>query len=160
MFLLILSFLFCYAISVQKFTFHFLLRPCWRGEGVYHLAGVCRGAQGWKFMSYNHCQELGQQASGLLIGSTRVNIQSEARAASWPNSWPWLQLINFRSSWKPVYEDKSSVAWFVLETRIINEVGSRATDMIREMFFRIRPKIIFPDSDSDPGQILTKFQSF
>ena len=28
---------------------------------------------------------------------TRVNNQSEARLACWqPNSWPWLQLINFR----------------------------------------------------------------
>ena len=39
-------------------------------------------AQGWKFMSCSHCQELGQQASRLLIGCTRVNNQSEARSAS------------------------------------------------------------------------------
>ena len=31
---------------------------------------------GWKFMSY--CQELGQQASWLLIGCTRVDNQSKA----------------------------------------------------------------------------------
>ena len=35
--------------------------------------------QGWKFMSRSHGQELGQQASWLLIGYTRVNNQSEAR---------------------------------------------------------------------------------
>ena len=29
--------------------------------------------QGWKFMSYSSCQELGQQASWLLIGYTGVN---------------------------------------------------------------------------------------
>ena len=29
-------------------------------------------AQGWKFMSCNHCQELGQQAGWLLIDCTRV----------------------------------------------------------------------------------------
>ena len=38
--------------------------------------------QGWKFMSCSHCQELVQQASWLLIGYPRVNIQSEARLAS------------------------------------------------------------------------------
>ena len=38
--------------------------------------------QGWKFISCSHCQELGQQASWLLIGCTRVNNQSEARSAS------------------------------------------------------------------------------
>ena len=37
--------------------------------------------QGRKFMSCSHCQELGQQASWLLIGCTRVNSQSEARLA-------------------------------------------------------------------------------
>ena len=35
--------------------------------------------QGWKFMSCSQCQDLGQQASWLLIGYTRVNNQSEAR---------------------------------------------------------------------------------
>ena len=39
-------------------------------------------SQGWKFMSCSHCQELGQQASWLLTGCTRVNNQSEARSAS------------------------------------------------------------------------------
>ena len=39
---------------------------------------------------------MGQQASWLLIGYTRVNNQSEARSVSWPNSWQWRQLINFR----------------------------------------------------------------
>ena len=38
--------------------------------------------QGRKFMSCCHRQELGQQASWLLIGCTRVNNQSEARTAS------------------------------------------------------------------------------
>ena len=38
--------------------------------------------QGWKFMSWSHCQGLGQQASWLMIGYTRVNNQSEARSAS------------------------------------------------------------------------------
>ena len=36
--------------------------------------------QGWKFMSCTslyHCQELGQQASWLLIGYTRQNNQLE-----------------------------------------------------------------------------------
>ena len=42
--------------------------------------------QGWKFMTSSHCQELGQQARLLLIGCTRVNNQSEARTAGWPNS--------------------------------------------------------------------------
>ena len=37
---------------------------------------------GWKFMSRSHCQELGQQASWLLIGCTRVDNQSEAIIAS------------------------------------------------------------------------------
>ena len=55
------------------------------------------GYQGWKFMSYVHCQELSQQASWLLIRCTRVNNQSEARTASWHNSWSWLQLISFHS---------------------------------------------------------------
>ena len=32
----------------------------------------------------------------LLIGCSRVNNQSEAESASWPISWPWLQLIRFR----------------------------------------------------------------
>ena len=32
--------------------------------------------QGWKFMSCSHCQKLGQQASWLLIGCTRVKNQS------------------------------------------------------------------------------------
>ena len=59
-----------------------------------------RNKQGWKLMRLSHCQELGQQASLLLIGYTRVNnIQSDARSESWPNSLPWLQLINFRCSW-------------------------------------------------------------
>ena len=38
--------------------------------------------QGWKLMSCSHCQELGQQASWLLIGYTRGNIQPEARSAT------------------------------------------------------------------------------
>ena len=38
--------------------------------------------QGWKFMNCSHGHELGQQASWLLIGCTRVNNQSEARSAS------------------------------------------------------------------------------
>ena len=46
-------------------------------------------------MSCSHCQELCQQTKWLLICCTRVNNQSEARSASWPNSWQWLQLINF-----------------------------------------------------------------
>ena len=41
-----------------------------------------RYVQGWKFMSCSHCQELGQQASWLLIGPL-----SEARSASCHNSW-------------------------------------------------------------------------
>ena len=32
---------------------------------------------GWKFMSCSHCQELGQQASWLLIGCTRVNTTNQ-----------------------------------------------------------------------------------
>ena len=32
-----------------------------------------RYVQGWKFMSSSHCQELGQQASWLLIGYTTTN---------------------------------------------------------------------------------------
>ena len=44
-------------------------------------------ALGWKFMSCSHCQELCQQASWLLIGSTRVINQSEeARSSSLHNS--------------------------------------------------------------------------
>ena len=39
-------------------------------------------AQGWKFMSCSHCQELCQQATRPLIGCTKVNNQSEARSAS------------------------------------------------------------------------------
>ena len=39
-------------------------------------------AQGWKFMSCSHCQELCQQASWLPIDCTIVNNQSEARSAS------------------------------------------------------------------------------
>ena len=38
--------------------------------------------QGWKFMGCSHCQELGPQASWLLIGCTRMNNKSEARLAS------------------------------------------------------------------------------
>ena len=38
--------------------------------------------QGWKFISYSHCQKLGQQASWLLISYTRVNNQSEERSAN------------------------------------------------------------------------------
>ena len=38
--------------------------------------------QGWKFISCCHGQESGQQASWLLIGSARVNSQSEVRTAS------------------------------------------------------------------------------
>ena len=30
----------------------------------------------WKLLSSNHCQELGQQASWLLISCTKVNNQS------------------------------------------------------------------------------------
>ena len=41
-------------------------------------------------------KELCQQTSWLLIGCTGVNNQSEARKASWPNSWQWLKLIRFR----------------------------------------------------------------
>ena len=52
--------------------------------------------QGWKLMSCSHRQGLGQQAWRLLIGWTRVNNQSKARSANWPESWPWLQLISFR----------------------------------------------------------------
>ena len=47
------------------------------------INGRCKlvdGALGWKFMSCCHCQQLGQQASWLLIGCTRVNNQSEARS--------------------------------------------------------------------------------
>ena len=39
-------------------------------------------SQGRKFMSCSHRQELGQQASRLLIGCTKVNNQSEAWTAS------------------------------------------------------------------------------
>ena len=52
---------------------------------------------GWKFMSCIHSQKLCQQVRRLLIGCTRVNNQSEARLASWPNSWQSLQLISFHS---------------------------------------------------------------
>ena len=45
-----------------------------------------RRARDENLSSCSHCQELGQQASWLLIGCTRVNNQSEARLASWPNS--------------------------------------------------------------------------
>ena len=39
--------------------------------------------QEWKLMSCSHCQDVGQQASWLLIGRyTIVNNQSEAGAAS------------------------------------------------------------------------------
>ena len=48
-------------------------------------------------MSCSHCQNLCQQSSWLLIGCPRVSNQSEARRVSWSISWPWLQLINFRS---------------------------------------------------------------
>ena len=52
--------------------------------------------QGRKLLSCSHCQGLGQQASWLLIGFSSVNDQSEARSASWPNSWhDYLQLISF-----------------------------------------------------------------
>ena len=36
------------------------------------------GYQGWKLISFSHCQELCQQTNRLLIGCTRVNNQSEA----------------------------------------------------------------------------------
>ena len=48
------------------------------GNVLYGLTTTAFG-QGWKFMSCGHCQELGQQASGHLIGCTRVNNQSQAR---------------------------------------------------------------------------------
>ena len=52
--------------------------------------------QGRKLLSCSHRQkELSQQESWLLIGCTRVNNQSEARTASWPNSLQRLQLKNF-----------------------------------------------------------------
>ena len=63
--------------------------------------------QGWKLMSCGHCLEFCQQVTWLLIGCTRVNNQSEARSASWPNCWQWLQLISFhpsretRTTWRP-----------------------------------------------------------
>ena len=38
--------------------------------------------QGWKFTSFSHSLELGQQASWLLISYTRVNNHSEARSSS------------------------------------------------------------------------------
>ena len=54
-----------------------------KGKSAYSVFNPgCEAIQGWKFMSYSHCQELGQQASWLLIGCTRVNNQSEARSAS------------------------------------------------------------------------------
>ena len=55
-----------------------------RWEAV--VGGRRRRLQGWKFVSCRHCQELGQQASWLLIGCTRVINQSEARTARWQNS--------------------------------------------------------------------------
>ena len=54
-------------------------------QGVGH--NPARTPLGWKFMSCRHCQELCQPSSWLLIGSTRVNNQSEARSVSWHNSW-------------------------------------------------------------------------
>ena len=48
-------------------------------EQLRRPAGV---QQGWKLMSCTHCQELGQQASWLLNGCTRVNNKSEAMKAS------------------------------------------------------------------------------
>ena len=72
--------------------------PCWSGpippedyadeEGrrlKLENGGVVTAGQqqqGWKFLSCSQCEELGQQASWLLIGCTRVNNQSEARSAS------------------------------------------------------------------------------
>ena len=55
--------------------------------GGTNLAAIVKGptpaaAQGWKFISYSHCQGLCQKAGRLLIGYTRVNNQSEARSAS------------------------------------------------------------------------------
>ena len=52
--------------------------------------------QGRKLMSCSHCQEMGQQASWLLIGYTRMKNQSEDNSANSPNCWQWLQLLNFR----------------------------------------------------------------
>ena len=47
-----------------------------RGTGEGRLQKV-RHVLGWKFMSCSHCQELGQQASWLVIGCTRVNNSNQ-----------------------------------------------------------------------------------
>ena len=54
------------------------------GEEGLDFGGVSREwfSLGRKSMSCSLCQELGQQASRLLIGCTRVNNQSEARVGS------------------------------------------------------------------------------
>ena len=53
-------------------------------DRVFSAGGMVQTVtfQGWKFMSCSRCQELGQQASWLLIGCTRGDNQSEARSAS------------------------------------------------------------------------------
>ena len=58
------------------FVYHFRVVAV---DGVYETPSTI---QGWKFMNCIHCQELGQQASWLLIGCTRVNNQSRARSVS------------------------------------------------------------------------------
>ena len=50
-------------------------------DAVMQFAIHRLGFQGWKLMSFSHGQE-SERASLLLIGSTSVNNQSEARSAS------------------------------------------------------------------------------
>ena len=62
-------------------------------------AGV---VQGWKLLSCCHCQELCQQASWPLIGSKRVNNQSEASKLT--------QLSTMTTTHKFLLQDDTSVA--------------------------------------------------
>ena len=64
-----------------------LLEEAFRSQSIPNVASSAYSmdpilGQGWKFMSCSHCQELGQQASWLLTGYTRVNNQSEAKIVS------------------------------------------------------------------------------
>ena len=51
----------------------------------------------WKFMSCSQCQELDQLASDWLF--TQLGQPIRSPLICWPNSWQWLQLINFHPCW-------------------------------------------------------------
>ena len=56
----------------------------WKYQHVWQCRAYIgwKSVQGWKFMSCSDCQELGQQASWLLIGYMRVNNhQSESQVS-------------------------------------------------------------------------------